>query len=1049
MMNNLSINSNKDLFFLLVNLLMLGFYPLAIHSQQSLPKEVPSPTASNLGMYGNIPVSYCSGRANVSIPLYELNVKDVSMPVELCYDTSGILINSLPSWTGQNWSLNTGGAITRVKNGFYDEYEYPKHLQPLAYGFINYFHSYNALKRHLSHGDEELQDSLCMLHRDYAPDVFHFNFMGHSGRFFLGNDGDWKVQSDDNIEVIFDVNDKNNYILPFISRYPYSLTGGVISYQPKCIKGFILRDDNGTQYHFGQDISAIEFTTNFFSQGNRECQEFWAANSWYLTKVIDRYGNQLYSLEYERGKFIAQLYHVAGRTDFESSASMPASLGGHYGDSYSMSSPAFPYNGTLNSPVFLKNVIALNGTKVVFYSSELSEKPYYMLYPTLCKNSYYSNSNELESRVDRNTYNEGKPFFYLQTNDNSIKKYQYIHQGDDRYRPNNPLMACCLRKLNTITVTNSEAIRDTVVNYSFEYNTDGRFMLSKVRMATNAIHYAKSTSYRGTYLFDYNQAEKLPENYLTTAEDHWGYYNGRTYNIKSMKPQEYHALSSVREPNANVSQYGMLKRIVYPTGGCSVLEYEQNDYSKCMSGNRTSLTDKKGQAGGLRIKAIAEYEDTTEKVLLQKRSFKYQIPGTANSSGQLYAEPRYCWENWYAKPHDSNAWSKETVYRNVSIVPMSNSFDGFLGYSYVEETAADGTKTVYQYSNIADYPDRLPWKHYSQSLPTPYDEYSERGYGRGRILGKTIYDKNGNLRQKTTYDYFKDNIETDSVITSNLETTTLGSSASFTTFLGGIHSLYYPKFSIKQQTTETIEEGGEVTDRTNYEYYDFVLSASFGNFSHKTNVRKLKSEKTTRNGSSSSTALSYQYPQQQNSIMQAMAKNMFWLPVVETTQAINGKVQKISQTEFKRINGNIVPKQEIIWHKGIIPDTAVIYNSYTKTGAIGSYTEKGRPVTQYIWALNDCLLMGKIVGQTVSVPFIDDNNVFNQSFVMNKFQVLRNKKGGEVTSYTYSPNLLLNSITQSNGYTLYYMYDDFRRLKEIRNSNGNIIKSFNYEISNQ
>lgn len=1047
-MNNLSVNSNKDLFVLLLNLLMLGFYPLAIHSQQSLPKEVPSPTASNLGMYGNIPVSYCSGRANVSIPLYELNVKDVSMPVELCYDTSGILINSLPSWTGQNWSLNTGGTITRVKNGFYDEYEYPKHLQQLAYGFINYFHSYNALKRHLSHGDEELQDSICMLHRDYAPDVFHFYFMGHSGRFFLGNDGDWKVQSDDNIEVIFDVNDKNNYILPFISRYPYSLTGGVISYQPKCIKGFILRDDNGTQYHFGQDISAIEFTTNFFSQGNRECQEFWAANSWYLTKVIDRYGNQLYTLEYKRGKYIAQLYHVSGCKDVESSANMPASFGGHYGDSYSVSAPSFPYNGTLNSPVYLDKIKTLQGVTLSFYSTDLKEKPYYLLYPELCKNSHVTLYSELCRRVPTGTYTEGKAFFYLQTDVDSLKKYQYIHNSDEQYRPQNPLMACCLRKLLTVTMSNSKATTDTVVNYSFEYDTANRFRLSKLRMATNAIHYNKSQCYRGTYTFEYDSPEKLPQDYLTTAADHWGYYNGRTYTVRSMKKEDYRSLTTKRAPNPTVSQYGMLRKIVYPTGGCSVLEYEQNDYSKCMSGNRTSLTDKKGKAGGLRIKSIAEYEDPTENVLLQKRSLKYQIPGTTNSSGQLYAEPRYIWENWYAKLRDHNAWSKETVYRNVSVVPMSNSFDGFLGYSYVEETAADGTKTVYQYSNIADYPDRLPWKHYSQSLPTPYDEYSERGYGRGRLLGKSIYDSKGKLRQKISVGYPKVAVETDSVITTNLEMSTLGSSASFTTFIGGIHSLYFPKYSVSQQTTETIEDSGKVTDKVSYDYYDFNLSTSLGGVTHTTKARKLKSETSTRNGSATSSILSYSYPQDQNSISKKMSEKMFWMPAIETKHTINGKVQRKTETVFGVLNGNIVPKYEVIWHKGVVKDTTVTYRSYTKTGTLTSYKEKDKPMTYLVWGMNDCVLLGKIVGQTGYAPSISDSKVFDASYVMSQFNNIRKYKSSEVTSYTYSPTLLLKSITQPNGYILYYMYDDFRRLKEIRNNSGNILQSFNYNVTN-
>lgn len=36
---------------------------------------------------------------------------------------------------------------------------------------------------------------------DYMPDIFYFHFMGKSGKLFLGNDGNWKVASDDNLMV--------------------------------------------------------------------------------------------------------------------------------------------------------------------------------------------------------------------------------------------------------------------------------------------------------------------------------------------------------------------------------------------------------------------------------------------------------------------------------------------------------------------------------------------------------------------------------------------------------------------------------------------------------------------------------------------------------------------------------------------------------------------------------------------------------------------------------------------------------------------------------
>lgn len=71
--------------------------------------EAPTPTTSSLGKYGDIDVSYFTGNPKISIPLYNFNVRGVSLPITLDYDARGVMPNSLPSWVGQNWTLNVGG----------------------------------------------------------------------------------------------------------------------------------------------------------------------------------------------------------------------------------------------------------------------------------------------------------------------------------------------------------------------------------------------------------------------------------------------------------------------------------------------------------------------------------------------------------------------------------------------------------------------------------------------------------------------------------------------------------------------------------------------------------------------------------------------------------------------------------------------------------------------------------------------------------------------------------------------------------------------------
>lgn len=86
-------------------------------------------------------------------------------------------------------------------------------------------------------------------YHDLAPDIFTYIFCGKTGKFFLGNDGNWKVLSDENLEILFDYTNDNNFITPFIATYPYKQA--VDKNQRKTIKGFTIRDSEGTTYEFG------------------------------------------------------------------------------------------------------------------------------------------------------------------------------------------------------------------------------------------------------------------------------------------------------------------------------------------------------------------------------------------------------------------------------------------------------------------------------------------------------------------------------------------------------------------------------------------------------------------------------------------------------------------------------------------------------------------------------------------------------------------------------------------------------------------------------
>ena len=80
-----------------------------------------SPEVSTLGKYGTYNISYYTGTPNISIPLHQIEENGMSIPINLFYDAGGFIPNKESGQAGLNWSLMSGGAITRIVNWMPDE----------------------------------------------------------------------------------------------------------------------------------------------------------------------------------------------------------------------------------------------------------------------------------------------------------------------------------------------------------------------------------------------------------------------------------------------------------------------------------------------------------------------------------------------------------------------------------------------------------------------------------------------------------------------------------------------------------------------------------------------------------------------------------------------------------------------------------------------------------------------------------------------------------------------------------------------------------------
>lgn len=955
------------------------------NAQQMIPGDVPAPNASNLGMYGNIPVSYYTGRANISIPIFEMEATGISLPIYLQHDASGVLVNSLPSWTGHNWTLMAGGAITRCIEGVADEYE-PIH-QSSVYSFTNYFHSIGQLCKDINN-DTELASNLEKIRYDYAPDIFYFNFMGITGKFFMGNDGQWKVLSDHNLDVVFDVNNTQNYIVPFIEKMPGNTTN---IKQPKVIKGFVLRDDKGNIYEFGGNNTSIEYSTNFFSQTEYEGVECWNAITWYLTKVKDRYGNILFTLDYERGKFIAQLYNFATSSYVYENAK---GLGLNYGQEYYSSNFLFPYGGTLNAPVYLKHISSENSIVVNFISSD----------SPISTNELYPNIN-LFIPYSETDYSSYYPFYYLQCDRTDVKPHQYNSTNSNKNV--NPLASTRLRQLDEIQLCNADSqyvSRKIKLNYSY----NSRMHLTEYSFCNsyNEVAY--------TYKLEYNNYNQLPSNYLSTAADHWGYYTGKEYKVGSSNIYE------TRAPIPDRTTYGLLRKIVYPTGGYSLLSYEQNDFFRCIHPYKNVMYDTISTTGGVRIFKIEEYSKKGQ--LLGQRTFDYTNPLTGKSSGELFAAPCYSWENWMANLQYNKAVAKQSLFRSSSIMPLSNSFGPHIGYSYVTETNADNSKTRYHYTNMSEMKDERFIKDFCQSQPSPFDRFTDRGYRRGHLLDVSLFDEEENLKKKVEYSYPTDSLENNYVLTSNLAYVNNGSSATFGYYTGGVYKLLYPKYDVIDNKTVTYyEDNDSIVDVWECDKSNKVIDIAY-EYPHKADVRLLDSESTTRMGTTIKKEYGYGCSDGTDT-GKILCSNLFYFEPIWNKTYNNDTQIGGEQMNYQLLSGVPIPLSRYVYH-GSNKRIVEKYLSYYPNFKLKTYQKIGEPIVMLDWSGNQ--LWKKHVGISTSGKILPATH-----------------------SYYWSHNDLegVGDIIYPNGKATYNYYDSFGRLMEIEDEQFRPVIRFYYNYA--
>ena len=177
---------NLRLFFLISCICAFGFAQedyygetlnsnLYTASQVIVSPSIQPPDVAAFQKNTFVPVSNYTGRANINIPIYEVSAGNMSVPISLSYNSSGVKVADMASSVGLNWSLNAGGVISRMVKGMDDFVRPYKTNNPIPFmspsGWLGY--TYDNLSIHGSIGR----------YNDSEPDLFVVNAPGLSTKY--------------------------------------------------------------------------------------------------------------------------------------------------------------------------------------------------------------------------------------------------------------------------------------------------------------------------------------------------------------------------------------------------------------------------------------------------------------------------------------------------------------------------------------------------------------------------------------------------------------------------------------------------------------------------------------------------------------------------------------------------------------------------------------------------------------------------------------------------------------------------------------------------
>ncbi|WP_202703064.1 DUF5977 domain-containing protein [Flavobacterium sp. UGB4466] len=1023
--------------------------------------SIATPQVTAMSKVNEVPVDIATGRINYTIPIFEIKEGEFTMPINLSYNYSGLLVDETPGYAGVGWTFNVGGAVMHTIKGLNDEgHELDRSMMHNYFNKLPPYQDENvpASKARIL----DLYEKIAEGRIDGRPDKYSINIGNISCNFYL---------------------DKNDNPI-FMKNENYKLVKNGSS-------GFTLTDDRGINYIFGlpqmntntgssiegygYNSSFLITEINFPYTSNKITFNYTAPNTlydiydsytstntimnghnnWSTTKTrtetnasvtkLSKITTDNYTIELQYDDNPAErAVAVVTKLEIKNRAGITVKT---YDFNYSQWSGRrknllnVKYNGqVINSMEYDESLAYPN-----FSESDLAKKDLW---------GYYNSNGSLPlNNAPLNPLdNPGIKPSFTSTKIGSLKKITYQTKGYSliEYEPNSVFM--------------------NVTDYNFPYPNDSNSSKPLSATTTNIVEPEPTEFDVISVPVTLNLYNVLSND---TGKNGWEdrisivklFKQGEESNPIFIRSQTWRKdgrweptqASFVNQTTVTINTPGKYYlRAISSVGStahiATTLQQSAQTFNQTVGGMRVKEV-KNCDFNGACITTAYNYSqsDKSTGIMLQKPQF---------FSGSFLTDKAGCLSSI------GDVSSRASYYSYNSVAPLSNFRGSPVLYQKVEQIEGNqlqnNGRTVFLYSG--------------GSVNFLYDD----GYNLGQLDQKIIQSKAGDTIQKQKNTYLNN-------VKRNNRRFILGLECKPTRITFGIYGSNLingpmtcspmPQRPLSDFVTETFTHESknyflEKEEHTSYLNGKTVIQKTVN--SHDPETGNLKNQVTT-NSEGENLETKYFYvtdPEMTNESFrnELIAKNMVSKPM--STQSFNG--EKIAEQKTAYSNeastANLLLPKHVYANKGaqnisIPDDKKITYDQYDQKGNILQYTVEGGLPVAIIWGYNKTQPIAKVENasydQIASYVLnlqnrsdLDDDNCLtedcNEQILRSNLQTLRTSfPQFMITTYTYNPLLGVTSITDPKGIPSYYEYDTLGRLKFVKDQDLNVVQKYCYNFKGQ